>query len=599
MPEKTNEKLPPPTISVILPVFNGSVPLERAVVSILGQTFPHWELLAVDDGSTDDSYDRLAQWAAAEPRIRVLRSAVNRGAAAARNLALHEARGDIVTYLDCFDEYDQDYLKQVQSWPTPAEVCLFCYDLIEDAQSGGRRLSWDPANVWERMTEANIACPLGIAHRRALLERTGLFEEKTPREEDWDLLKRFARAGAAFHYPSVKSGVYHVRPGDRLRTRRLADLAWQANGSHAPAPTQRPPQLVSYSDTAGMPQSAGARADAMVSHGTDLAKEGKREEAIALFRKALALRPDHARAHHNLGVALGAERKFAEALASFREALRCQPTYFEALYGLGNTLVELGRHEEAVATFRETMRHKPDSVEVLTNLGMALTRLGRAGEAAVFLEQAIRLKPDFLEGHNNLGLAHMEQGDFAAAEPCFKQALRLNPRYAEAHTNLGSAYKEWGRPADAVACYDLALALEPDAITPHWNRSLAWLQMGNFVQGWREYEWRWKRKETTLRAFSQPHWDGSPLKGRSILLHVEQGLGDMVQFLRYVPLIKERGGKVVVAAPPNLVALFSTCPGIDKVVPENQELPPCDFHAPLMSLPSLFETTLTTIPANV
>ena len=108
-----------------------------------------------------------------------------------------------------------------------------------------------------------------------------------------------------------------------------------------------------------------------------------------------------------------------------------------------------------------------------------------------------------------------------------------------------------------------------------------------------------ERNESKPREFSQPHWDGSPLKGKSILVHGEQGIGDMVQFLRYVPLTQERGGKVIVAAPPHLVALFSTCPGLDKVVPENQELPSCDFHAPLMSLPAIFETTVTTIPATI
>ena len=145
----------------------------------------------------------------------------------------------------------------------------------------------------------------------------------------------------------------------------------------------------------------------------------------------------------------------------------------------------------------------------------------------------------------------------------------------------------------------MALTYEPDSVTTHWNRSLAWLQMGNYEQGWPEYEWRWKRKETKTRQFSQPCWDGSPLDGRSILLHTEQGIGDMIQFLRYAPLVYERGGKVIVAVPSGLVPLFSTCTGIEKVVPENQELPPCDFYAPLMSLPGIFKTTLATFPANV
>jgi hypothetical protein len=211
----------------------------------------------------------------------------------------------------------------------------------------------------------------------------------------------------------------------------------------------------------------------------------------------------------------------------------------------------------------------------------------------------VRLKPDFAEGHNNLGLALAERGDFAAAEGCYEQALRLHPRYAEAHTNLGSAFKEQGRLEEALACYELALALDPDAVSTRWNRSLAWLQLGNYAQGWPEYEWRWRRQGTPPRAFAQPRWDGAPLQGRTILLHGEQGLGDMLQFVRYAPLVKERGGTVLLAAPPGLVSLLSSCPGVERVVPENEALPPFDAHLPLMSLPAVFGTTLATVPAAV
>jgi hypothetical protein len=199
---------------------------------------------------------------------------------------------------------------------------------------------------------------------------------------------------------------------------------------------------------------------------------------------------------------------------------------------------------------------------------------------------------------STLGLAYMEQGEFSRGQACFEKALDLNPLYAEAHTNLGSSYKEAGRPAEAVACYDLALALQSESVTAHWNRSLALLQVGNYEHGWREYEWRWKRKETKPRPFKQPQWDGAPLDGRSILLHMEQGFGDMLQFIRYVPLVKLKGGSVVVAAPPPLVGLFGSC-GAEKVVPENQELPACDLHCPIMTVPGLLGTTVTTIPTNV
>jgi tetratricopeptide (TPR) repeat protein len=598
--KNANKVEPRPTVSVIMPVFNGGQVLERAIHSVLNQKYRQWELLAVDDGSKDDSHQRLTRWATKDTRIRTFRSSENRGPSAARNQALCQARGDIITYLDCFDEYSNDYLEHVQAWPTEADVCLFCYEMTSDEPGAKtRRRHWDPALVWQRLPDANIACPLSIAHLRRLLDRCGPFEEKLRCEEDWDLLKRFARAGACFQFQTDKSGMYHVRPGTRERTRRLADQAWQTDNMPAAPDPSRQPLLIHYSEAPSAGQETAAQADALVARGTTLAQEGNRAEAINLFRQALSLRPDHPRAHHNLGVALAEEKKFNEALECFRAAVRCHPSYAEAHYSVGNTLRELNRDEEAAAAFREAIHYKPDFLDALNNLGVILTRLRRGNEAAIYLKQAVRLKPDFGDAHNNLGLAYVEQGQLAAAEACYEEALRLNPRHAEAHTNLGSAFKEQGRPEEAVAAYELALALEPESVSTRWNRSLAWLQMGNFAQGWPEYEWRWKRKGTVVPSFPQPRWNGAPLQGKTILLLVEQGFGDMMQFLRYAPLIKERGGTVILAAPPPLMSLFATCPGIDQVVPDNQPLPPFDVYAPLMSLPLIFETTLATIPANV
>jgi tetratricopeptide (TPR) repeat protein len=325
--------------------------------------------------------------------------------------------------------------------------------------------------------------------------------------------------------------------------------------------------------------SADQDADAQVAHGTALAMEGRRQEAIGIFRKVVRLQPHHAKAQHNLGVALAEQQEYAEALSSFQCALCAQPNYAEAYYSMANTLGLLGRSEEAVAVYREALRLRADYVDALHNLGATLTQLGNPGEALVLLRQALRLRPDFPEGHNSLGLAYAEYGDFAAAEKCYEEALRLNPRYPDAHGNLGSTFKEQGKLEEALASYDMALALAPGIASSHWNRALTWLQMGNFEKGWPEYEWRWHRKGATAFPFAK--WDGSNLRGRSILLHVEQGFGDMIQFIRYAPLIKDRGGMVFVAAPPS------------------QPLPRCDTNAALMSLPHLFGTTLATVPRSI
>jgi len=207
-----------PVISVIMPVFNGAKTLEQALGSLRVQSFRQWELLAVDDGSADDSFDLLTRAAAAEPRIRPFRLDRNRGPAAARNHGLVRASGEWITYLDCDDEYDADYLKEVVAWSGSADVLVFNYDLLEDSQGRAPTLlrTWQPAELYPRLFERNLATPLGVAHRRGLLERVGLFQESLAGvEEDWDLWKRFAAAGASFLFVPRKSGRYHIRPGSR------------------------------------------------------------------------------------------------------------------------------------------------------------------------------------------------------------------------------------------------------------------------------------------------------------------------------------------------------------------------------------------------
>jgi tetratricopeptide (TPR) repeat protein len=398
---------------------------------------------------------------------------------------------------------------------------------------------------------------------------------------------------------------YH-RAGDLARAEPLYRQVVQADPANAPVW-----RLLgeTYSALGRLAEAAGSyrqavrlqpgHFDALANLGVALAQQGQLAEAVPTLRQAIRVKPDFAQAHHNLGVALAQSGELEQAAASLREAIRLKPDYAEAYYNLGNTLVELNWREEAVPVFRRALELKPDYVDALNNLGLALTELGKPGEAAVVLQQAERLKPDHAEALNNLGLALADQGQFEEAIAAYDRSLRVNPHYAEAHTNLGSAYKEQGRLEEAIACYDYALWLQPDAASTHWNRSLARLQQGDYERGWAEYEWRWRRKRARRRPFSQPAWDGAPLEGRTMLLYMEQGLGDMIHFIRYAPLVKERGGSVVVECPDILLRLFAGMAGIDQLVAEGSELPPFDVHAPLMSLPCLLGTRLDTVPADV
>jgi glycosyltransferase involved in cell wall biosynthesis len=215
-------------ISVVMPVYNGASFLERALRSLTVQTMPHWELLAVDDASTDDSFDRLSHAAQADPRIRPARLEINQGPSAARNHALRQARGDIIAYLDQDDELYPEQLQRIVARMDWWDVLVFAYDLVyPPGVVGGSEqvFTWDPAPVRDRILEQHIAVPLGVAHRRELLDRVGLFNEHEYVEHDSDQWRRFARAGAYFLFLPDKSGRYHVRADSQARVRRIPDAA--------------------------------------------------------------------------------------------------------------------------------------------------------------------------------------------------------------------------------------------------------------------------------------------------------------------------------------------------------------------------------------
>jgi TPR repeat/Tetratricopeptide repeat len=272
-----------------------------------------------------------------------------------------------------------------------------------------------------------------------------------------------------------------------------------------------------------------------------------------------------AKAHYNLGVALFNQGRIEEAVSQYRQALHFDPDKVEAHNNLANLLQHLGRLDEAVASYHQALRCRPDCAEAFTNLGTALTVLGRLDEAIA----------------------------------CYRQALHFQPHCAEICNNLGLALIEQGKPEDALASFDQAVRIKPSYGEPRWNRSLLWLLGGDFANGWSEYEWRWTQPNMARRSFQQPGWDGNALGGRTILLHAEQGLGDTLQFIRYVPLVQERGGHVILECHPALLRLLAGFPGIHQLIGQGSQLPAFDVQAPLLSLPRIFHTSLATIPSNV
>jgi tetratricopeptide (TPR) repeat protein len=340
-------------------------------------------------------------------------------------------------------------------------------------------------------------------------------------------------------------------------------------------------------------------AEARSNLGVALMELGRLAEAVASLQQALNLKPNYAEAQNNLGLALSQQGRLEEAAASLRQALRLRPDYVEAHNNLGTVLTKQGKLAEAVASLQQALNLKPNHADAHINLGSALMEQGRLEEAVVSLRHALRLQPNRPEAHYNLGNALRDQLKIDEAVASFQEAIRLKPSYAEAHNNLGNALREQGKLNEAVTSFQQALCHNPHHAEAHRNLALTLLLLGNFDQGFSEYEWRWQCKEFVPKRFRQQSWGGAPLEGKKVLLYAEQGLGDTLQFIRYAPLVKQRGGVVLVESPAPLIPLLSRCPDIDQVVAKDSSVPDFDVHAALMSLPGIFGTTLATVPAAV
>ncbi len=377
------------------------------------------------------------------------------------------------------------------------------------------------------------------------------------------------------------------------------------------------------------PNNAGAH----INLGNVLQAKGELDDAAAHYEKALGIKPDHAGAHINLGNILQAQGKFDDAIAHykqallmdtgnaalynnlggailgahgdlnhaavcFEQALALEPRYAEAHCNLGNVFSAQGKLDDAVACYQRALTLRPDRPDFHNQLGNALRDQGKLAPAMECCERALALMPNYAEAHYNLGNVFGDQGKLDEALGCYERALALRPDYADAHTNLIVTLRDQGRIDDALACCKWALAFHPDSADTHFCDAYLRLLTGDFVEGWRKYEWRWLTADVKPHGLTLPLWDGKDLRG-TILLHSEQGFGDNIQCVRFARLVKEKGGTVLLSCPPSLARLFKDVAGIDGIFPDGRDVPGYDVHAPVMSLPGIFQTTVDTIPAAV
>jgi Tfp pilus assembly protein PilF len=270
-----------------------------------------------------------------------------------------------------------------------------------------------------------------------------------------------------------------------------------------------------------------------------------------------------------LATILHEQNRIAEAIENYIKAIHLKPDFTEAYYNLANILRAQNRTDEAIDNYKQAIRLKPELIKAYNALGEILNERNCYAETIELLKQAIQFNPDNSEVYNNMAATLMMQGHYSQALKNFKHSIKLTPGYAKTHANMG----------------------------------LLLLLTGQFIDGWKEYQWRLDPEVNVIQGdFDQPRWDGSSFAGKRLLVNHEQGFGDTLQFIRYLPMVKDRGGTVIFRERKSVLALLGQFPGIDEFSEVTTDAPPkinFDYHVSLLSLPGIFATTLETIPAEV
>jgi len=326
-------------------------------------------------------------------------------------------------------------------------------------------------------------------------------------------------------------------------------------------------------------------------------------EAVEVCSKAIQL--DSGNVDMRMTLALAYERAgdMANAERVYREVLQQSSRHVDAKLGIARLLMEKGDLSAAEELLSEALQSEPQYYHLQQLLGRVYELTDKHDKAESCYREVLAMAPEFVDAWINLGNVQQNTGQFDAALSSYAGALRLAPESAEAYYNRGLLEKRLGRFKSALDSFNDAITFSPEFFHPHWNKSFVCLLTGDFEEGWREYEWRLRGEEHIQRPFVQPVWMGEDLSGRTILVHDEQGYGDTFQFVRYLPLVKARGGRVVFECHSKLGPILQGCEGYDQLVERNEpgSTPDVSFDVQvhLMSLPYIFNTRLETIPRHV
>ena len=330
-----------------------------------------------------------------------------------------------------------------------------------------------------------------------------------------------------------------------------------------------------------------------------LQESGADKESLPHHKKAIELNPANLEAWLNYGRSLSRIGLNSDALNVYTKSLQINPNYIEALVNIGATLKDLQRYDEALNYADKTIAINPNFSEAWSNRGIALKELKRYDEALSSYDKAISLKPEYHEAYSNRGVTLNELKRYDEALSSYDKAISLKPDYHEAYSNRGVTLNELKRYDEALSSYDKAISLKPDYFDAHWNRSLTQLVTNNFDNGWKNYEYRWKKNKSESMHHQQfPLLTNlSEISGKSVLIWSEQGYGDTIQFSRFIEKLIELKANVIFEVQEPLKALFENSFVHPKIISQGEPTGDIDFQLPLLSLPLLFAIDISNIPS--
>lgn len=346
---------------------------------------------------------------------------------------------------------------------------------------------------------------------------------------------------------------------------------------------------------------AASDIDVFFQQASGLHQMGQWEAAKYFYEQVLILQPQYFEAMHRLGLVALQSDSPEQCVQWIEQALALSPPNASLHFHRALALEKLLRLDEAIGSYDRALAIRPTYVQALVNRAAVWKQLGRLDMAVASLQQAIDADASCVPAFLNLGNAQcaLKQWDLAAAS--YRKAMDLDPGSPTAQIFLAKALRMQGRIHEAIASCEAALVLHPQSALARWNLAHHLLLNGQWVQGWPHYEWRWKFGENAKyqRVFTRPMWDGAQtLKGKTLLLHHEQGLGDTIQFCRYASLCSELGARVLLEVPSGLLGLMQGLAGVSERIERGQALPLFDYHCPLLSLPGLFGTTPENAPGR-